>query len=64
MSEYLKDSTKANGWTVVSYGSRGRKHRPEDGAPMTADAMSAEDDGMSEGEEGPESVVGSIRSRL
>ncbi|OQV08280.1 PDZ-like domain-containing protein [Cladophialophora immunda] len=54
MSEYVKDPTKANGWKVISYGSRGRKTKGEDGAPMTSDSMSAEDDGLSDGEEGPD----------
>ncbi|OAL26853.1 Pro-apoptotic serine protease nma111 [Fonsecaea multimorphosa] len=54
MSEYVKDPTKANGWKVISYGSRGRKTRGEDGAPMTSDSMSAEDDGLSDGDEAPD----------
>jgi hypothetical protein len=62
MSEYVKDSTKADGWRVISYASKGNKHKGEEGAPITADAMSAEDDGMSEGEEAPDSSA--IRSRL
>ena len=62
MSEYLKDPTKANGWKVISYGSKGSKHKGEEGAPITADAMSAEDDDTCEGEEAPDSV--NIRSRL
>ena len=62
MSEYVKDPTKANGWKVISYGSNGSKHKGEEGAPITADAMSAEEDDVSGGEEAPESV--NIRSRL
>lgn len=62
MSEYVKDPTKANGWRVNSYGSKGSKNKGEEGAPVTADSMHAEDDGMSEGEEVPEML--NIRSRL
>ena len=62
MSEYVKDPTKANGWRVISYGPKGSKHKGEAGAPVTADGMSAEDDGVSEGDEAPEML--NIRSRL
>jgi hypothetical protein len=61
MSEYVKDPTKANGWKVNSYGSKGTKNKGEEGAPVTADAMAeVQDDGGDEGEEPSES----IRSRL
>ena len=62
MSEYVKDPTKPNGWKVISYGRKGSNQKGEEGAPVTADSMSAEDDGVEEAEEAPESAI--IRSRL
>lgn len=63
MSEYVKDPSKPNGWRVISYDSQGKKHKGGDeGIPITADAMSAEDDAASDGNEEPDSF--SIRSRL
>jgi hypothetical protein len=47
MSEYVKDSTRATGWKVVSYSGKGKKK--DDGAPVTADGM---DEGGSDGSEG------------
>ena len=52
MSEYVKDSSKARGWKMVSYKKRGRA---EDGAPITAEGMDESMDDAEEGDAEPES---------
>lgn len=54
MSEYVKDSSRPNGWKVISYGGKGKNPGNKiDGAPVTAEGMDEAVEG-SEGEEGPD----------
>ena len=67
MSEYVKESSNAKGWKVVSYESKGRKESRKatdsDGAPLTADGMDEAGTSEREGEEGPDAML-SVRARL
>lgn len=51
MSEYVKDTSRPQGWKMVSYKKHGRK---DDGAPITADQMDESMDDASEAEPEPE----------
>jgi len=44
MSQYVKDSSRPQGWKVISY--RDKDKRRDDGAPITAESM---DEGADEG---------------
>lgn len=55
MSEYVKDSSRPNGWKVISYGDKGKKRgNKSDGAPVTAEGMDEGAEGSDGGEEGPD----------
>jgi hypothetical protein len=53
MSEYVKDTSRPDGWKVISYGAKGKKSEKGEGAPITAEGMDEGGDEPS-GDEAPD----------